>query len=861
MMKKTFSFLALLLAAQLIWAVDQSYYSSLEGKQGSDLRAALTLLLYERHTTFVSYNWDFPYDYDSEGNMLDIYSSCGFNSNNKYESSYKCCCDAINREHVVCQSNFGGSDNNGKIPQYSDRHHLYPVDGRANGHRSDLPFGECSKGSHGSCNSSSTVYPGEGTSTCENHEYGRAGASTFSVALPSGGGNVYEVGDEYKGDIARAILYMVVRYAEKTYCRLPDGAKNATTYLKTANEYPVTAWANTTQNKVGQMFSPSLSTNFGLSDYGKALLLKWHRQDPVSQKEIDRNAGVEAAQGNRNPFVDYPYLVEYLWGEQSTKTFSRNDVVGSFESGFVPGESNGSKESGGATTYFSVTLHRNDKATVLSGLTGTYNLPTDEDAACENWTFAGWSTTDVSATTTQPAFITSVNSEQQVYAVYKNASGESTSTNLTAVQIGDVNTTVGNFTFSADKNDGGTNPTYNENNKDLRYYAKNSLTISSTSIITQIVFTLSEQGLKRLAPITANVGSIATQKAGDKTVTWTGNATSVTFTVGEKADYGSDGSGKAGQLCVSSLAINSGASYTYNSTPECPKKLITVTFMNNGKEFATSKGEEGNDIELSEPVPCSGYEFEGWSSTECATETDEMPSLDFNGHIPAEDVTYYAVYSRTQEEEEKLLTNEYKKITTTAELTNANYLVVADTSKLLAMSTNWKKTYYLAPVEIAASDNIITTEGDTIIWKITVNGNQLTFFNTEKKYLYIEQSGKHYNIKLGDNTENNKFTYSVTDGKWIFTSSTYTDRQIEFYKKNAYWAFYTSQDAPIYLYKQIQQTVYTTYYTTAPDCPDTPTDIDYTGQPKSEWRKVLRNGQLYIIHGEHMYTVQGLQIQ
>ena len=345
-MKKVFLSILLLsaLGAQVVWAdVTASYYSSLNGLKDDALREALTELLYTKHTQFVSYNWDFPYDYDSDGNMLDIYSSCGYNNHNTYPSSYKCCCDAVNREHVVCQSNFGGSSNNGKVPQYSDRHHLYPVDGRANGHRSDLPFGECSGGAHGTCNSSSTILPDEGTSTCSNHEYGKSGSSTFSVALPSGGGSVYEVGDEYKGDIARAILYMVVRYADKAHCRLPDGAKNSTTNLLTANDYPVTAWANTTKDKVGQMFSSSLITNHGLSDYGMALLLKWHRQDPVSQKEIDRNTGVEEVQGNRNPFVDYPYLVEYLWGGKTNTAFSTGDVVGSFEDDFVAGVSDGSK--------------------------------------------------------------------------------------------------------------------------------------------------------------------------------------------------------------------------------------------------------------------------------------------------------------------------------------------------------------------------------------------------------------------------------------------------------------------------------------------------------------------------------------
>ena len=56
--------------------------------------------------------------------------------------------------------------------------------------------------------------------------------------------------------------------------------------------------------------------NFGLTDYGVTLLLKWCRQDPVSQKELDRNNAIEKTQGNRNPFIDYPDLVEYLWGNK-----------------------------------------------------------------------------------------------------------------------------------------------------------------------------------------------------------------------------------------------------------------------------------------------------------------------------------------------------------------------------------------------------------------------------------------------------------------------------------------------------------------------------------------------------------------
>ena len=120
--------------------------------------------------------------------------------------------------------------------------------------------------------------------------------------------------------------------------------------------------------------------------------------------------------------------------------------------------------------------------------------------------------------------------------------------------------TLGTITMTLDKAGASNNPTYNATGKDVRVYAKGTVTITTTgSPLTQIVFNLSAQGKKRLAPITASAGSVATQAAGDETVTWTGSANSVTFTVGEKANYGSDGDTKAGQLCFLSLDVTGGS--------------------------------------------------------------------------------------------------------------------------------------------------------------------------------------------------------------------------------------------------------------------------------------------------------------
>lgn len=135
-------------------------------------------------------------------------------------------------------------------------------------------------------------------------------------------------------------------------------------------------------------------------------------------------------------------------------------------------------------------------------------------------------------------------------------------------ESGELTATASPYSLTALKNSGGTNPAYNTNGADLRVYAKGTLTVeTSGTAFTSIVINLSTQGKKRLAPITANNGTIATQAEGDATVTWTGNSTSVTFTVGDKANYGSDGSDKAGQLCLSSMVITEADA---QSKPDAP---------------------------------------------------------------------------------------------------------------------------------------------------------------------------------------------------------------------------------------------------------------------------------------------------
>ncbi len=155
--------------------------------------------------------------------------------------------DCYNREHTFPQS---WSDD--AAPMRSDLHQVFPVDGWVNGLRGNLPFGPARVE----------------VSTTGGSVKGRSQACDYE-------GTVFEPVDAFKGDVARAILYMSVRY------RGEDGG-----------------WAES-----------SASQGAKLEPWFEAVMIAWHLEDPVSDKERDRNDAVEAVQDNRNPFVDRPELV------------------------------------------------------------------------------------------------------------------------------------------------------------------------------------------------------------------------------------------------------------------------------------------------------------------------------------------------------------------------------------------------------------------------------------------------------------------------------------------------------------------------------------------------------------------------
>jgi hypothetical protein len=105
---------------------------------------------------------------------------------------------------------------------------------------------------------------------------------------------VFEPTDEYKGDFARVYMYMVTCY-EDLSSRWTSAGRSS---MLQNNTYPT------------------------LNVYAVNLLLEWHRNDPVSQKELDRNDVVQKIQKNRNPFIDMPELAEYIWGTKMAEIFN-----------------------------------------------------------------------------------------------------------------------------------------------------------------------------------------------------------------------------------------------------------------------------------------------------------------------------------------------------------------------------------------------------------------------------------------------------------------------------------------------------------------------------------------------------------
>lgn len=272
MKKQLFTALATLLVAAASADIPAGYYYKTDGLKKEALKSALNDIasngIFLAYGGGAGYTWQGFYYTDrneADSTVIDMYS------NEKFKFTYTdgkpdfAAVEGMHIEHSLPKSWWGSVMYN----SYKDLNHLFPAEGRINSAKNDLPLG----------------IVGEATS---DNGVSKVGKNTFRT--DDYAGNCFEPADIYKGDFARAYFYMATVYEEFADIWQSPMMDN--------NTYPV--W----------------------KDWALKLLLQWHRADPVSQKELDRQEAVYAIQGNRNPFIDYPELVEYIWGDKTDETFA-----------------------------------------------------------------------------------------------------------------------------------------------------------------------------------------------------------------------------------------------------------------------------------------------------------------------------------------------------------------------------------------------------------------------------------------------------------------------------------------------------------------------------------------------------------
>ena len=281
-MKHKHFLLFFLLIPLLIQAEEMpvGYYDAIDGKQDSVLKSTLGQII--RPHTAIPYGsgadktWGVFYysDQDEEGYCMDMYCDKW-----KKFTSVGAVVSGCNIEHSFAKSWWGGSKNDA----YKDCYHLNPSNTTANSSRSNYPLGVPTKDLKdqsvtGSLKVGRATYEGE----------------TFWVFEPK---------DEYKGDFARAYFYMATCYGDELTWRLDN-------------------------KDVGSKYAMRNDSYLEFRDWEIEVLITWHRQDTVSEKETKRMDAVSDFQHNRNPFIDYPDLAEYIWGNKKGTSVNLAELTG-----------------------------------------------------------------------------------------------------------------------------------------------------------------------------------------------------------------------------------------------------------------------------------------------------------------------------------------------------------------------------------------------------------------------------------------------------------------------------------------------------------------------------------------------------
>lgn len=279
--------LTFLLVSATVWAQgpngSKDYYEAADGKKGQALKTALYGIIHSHRK--IGYDGLYEAyrktDTRPDGYVRDWYSNATtYTHVTDKAGSYSKEGDCYNREHSVPQSWFKGCADVSIIE--CDIVHVLPTDGYINNRRGNLPL--------------ANVGSISGQSKNGYCKWGQCSVSGFN-------GQVFEPNDEIKGDMARIYFYMVTCY-----------------------ENVVAKWSeNAIASEVFDGTTYPAFTTWYLN-----MLMKWSKEDPVDAVEIARNNAIyqKDVQGNRNPFVDYPGLEEYVWGSKKDQAFSYDNYDG-----------------------------------------------------------------------------------------------------------------------------------------------------------------------------------------------------------------------------------------------------------------------------------------------------------------------------------------------------------------------------------------------------------------------------------------------------------------------------------------------------------------------------------------------------
>lgn len=536
MRKTIYILISLALCASIALAEEMpaGYYDAVNGTKDSELKGTLKTII--RNHTVMAYgsgtnsSWYVFYysDQDENGYCMDMYCDDW-----KKFTSPGVAVSGCNVEHSFAKSWWGGAKNDA----YKDCYHLNPSNSTANSARSNYPLG----------------VPVKDIKTSGSLKIGKIHHEALNVDF-----NVFEPKDEYKGDFARAYFYMATCYGkdingnyDPTICSAYQG------------------W-RLDNSDVGSKFAMQNDNYLEFQPWEQEVLITWHRQDPVSVKEIKRADAVSNFQHNRNPFIDYPFLAEYIWGDHAGEEVNMAQLIASFEEGFIPGESNGWRDGDvpvvvkpkyGVTWMVDGEVVRLDSIVENKKVTALPDAP--ESCSIESNVFMGWTTTPIQGASddapevlyTKVAELPVVTEDISYHAVFAKE-----------------NTTAGGtpavFTFDKEHQSGWTNTGTDKGSYWLLDSGKEltspAVDLSGLSTITVNIGTYGgkENNTLRFKANGEDIGSITTDKGSTMTeFTWTSKVSlsgiaPITF----YSDYGSNKG-----IRISSATINAtGASTSYN---------------------------------------------------------------------------------------------------------------------------------------------------------------------------------------------------------------------------------------------------------------------------------------------------------